>query len=222
MTLKNGVIPSVKRESVPSSCQLIREQPHVGQSTFLVLEPGSLLGTSVGADETQGHGGARQATVRLCVLRRGAGALRIQAGSPFHLVYTSGWQLHLEDGGGGSRILFLLIVHPQHQRHALFGPVSFALAIVRRLLGDGAREPLLAAVGLGVHAEADLGLAVLWAAVGLVADHQDDNEHQHRSNNYTTNNDDHSASQKLAVHEAALADLAGRVELHAAHHARGR
>lgn len=222
MTLKYGVIPTVKRESVPSSCQLIREQPHVGQGTFLVLEPGSLLGAGIGTYETQGHGGARQATVCLRVLRWGTGSLRIQAGSSLHLVYSQRRQLHLQDGSGGCWILLLLTVHPQHQRHALFRRLGFSLAFVGGLLGGGALEPLLAAVGLGVHAGADLGLAVLRAAVGLVTDHQDDDEHQHRSNNYTADNDDHSASQELAVHEAALADFTGRVELHTADHTCGR
>lgn len=179
VALKNGVIPSVERESVPSSCQLIREQSHVGQGTFLVLEPGSLLGASVGAYETQGHGGARQATVRLRVLRWRARALCVQAGPPLHLVCAQRRQLHLQDCGGGCRIVLLLVVHPQHQRHALFRSLSLALSLVGWLLGGGALEPLLAAIGLRVHAGADLGLAVLWTAVGLVTYHQDDNENQH-------------------------------------------
>lgn len=222
MTLKYGVIPTVKRESVPSSCQLVREHAHVSQGTFLVLEPGSLLGASIGAYETQGHGGACQATVCLRVLRKGTGALSIQAGSSLHLVCSERRQLHLQDGSGCCWILLLLVVYPQHQRHALFGHQGFTLSLLRWLLGGGSLESLLAAIRLGVHAGADFGLAVLWAAVGLVTDHQDDDEHQHGSNNYAANNDDHSASQKLAVHETTLADLTGRVELHAADHTCGR
>lgn len=220
VTLKNGVISPVKGESVPSSCQLVREYPHVGQGVFLVFKPGGLLGASVGAYETQGHGGAREAAVCLRVLRWRPGALGVQAGPPLHPLCRQRWQLHLQHGSGGRRLLPLLAV--QHQRHALFGAWSFALTLIGRLLGGGALEPLLAAVGLAVHAGADLYFAVLRAAVGLVADHQDDNEDQHRSDNYTTNNDDHGASQELAVHEAARADFVGGVKLHTADHASGR
>lgn len=73
-----------------------------------------------------------------------------------------------------------------------------------------------------MHAGADFKFAVDRAAVGLVADHQDDDEHQHRGNYDAANDYDHGAAQKLAVHEPALANLTGRVELHAANHTCGR
>ncbi len=84
----------------------------------------------------------------------------------------------------------------------------------------------MTAVGLRVHVYTGVFSRFAFGrvdpTVSLVADHEDDDEDEDGGHDDAADDDDHGAAQELAGDEAALPRLGARVELNAAHHARGR
>lgn len=58
-------------------------------------------------------------------------------------------------------------------------------------------------------------------AIGLVSDHQDDDEDEHRGHDDATDDDDHGATQELRLSKLALSGLRRGTKVDTAHHTCG-